>query len=318
MPLRSVLKFAIRAAALPLFAVAAPAAPPPEPSVEPDRTLEAGAPQPAIWLLSDADTRIWLFGTNHVLPHSFAWRSPELDAIIAEADELILESSEEEAAELYADTERFAAMMMLDEPVPILNRVSREYRMPLWEVIKYSSIELDELDQMQTWMVILYLIAASFENAYGEGEDYAATGVEYQLIDIFDAQDKPIGAVERPMEQIDFFRLQTEERQRELLESLVGSGPPDSESAAEDTLLQGWVTGNMGTMAEQCDDADNFPPVLRELLLVQRNANWIEWLVDRLDRPGDVLFAVGACHLAGTASVQTMLEARGYAIERVQ
>lgn len=314
MPPKPLTAFLACIAALPLFAAVATAAPPPQ---EPDRTIAADAPQPAIWLLSDEDTRIWLFGTNHVLPHSFAWRSPDLDAIIAEADELILESSEEEAAALYADTERLAALMMLDEPVPVLDRVSREHRMPLWAVIKYSNIELDELNRMQTWMVILYLIAASFENAYSEGEDYEATGVEYQLIDIFAEQDKPIGAVERPMEQIDFFRLQTEERQRELLESLVGDGPPESVSAELDALLQGWVTGNMGTMAQQCDDQENFPPPLREILLVQRNANWTQWLTDQLDNPGDILFAVGACHLAGTASLQTMLEARGYAVERL-
>ncbi|MEM8697306.1 MAG: TraB/GumN family protein [Pseudomonadota bacterium] len=315
MPLQSLLKFAICAAALPLFVTAATAAPPP---AEPDRTLEAGAPQPAIWLLSDADTRIWLFGTNHVLPHSFAWRSPELDAIIAEADELVLESSEEEAEALYADTGGFAEMITLDEPVPLLDRVSREHRMPLWEIIKYSNLELEELDRTQTWMVIFYLIATAFENAYNEGEDYETTGVEYQLIDIFSEQDKPIGAVERPMEQIDFFRLQPEQRQRELLEHLVGDGPPEPADAEPDMLLQGWVRGDMGTMAEQCDDDESFPPQLRAILLVQRNANWIEWLIERLDNPGDVLFAVGACHLAGSASLQTMLDARGYTVERVR
>lgn len=317
MPLRRFSKFAICAAALPLFVAAATAAPPLEPPTEPDRTLEAGAPQPAIWLLSDADTRIWLFGTNHVLPHSFAWRSPELDAIIAEADELVLESSEEEAEALYADRDGFGALITLEEPVPLLERVSREYRMPLREVLKYSNIGTGDLDHMQTWMVILYLIASSFENAYAEGDDYETTGVEYQLIDIFSGQDKPIGAVESPMEQIDFFRLQPEETQRELLESLVGDGAPESASAELDTLLQGWVTGNMGTMAEQCDDDENFPPQLREILLVQRNANWIEWLIGRLGNPGDVLFAVGACHLAGSASLQTMLNARGFTVERV-
>ena len=32
-------------------------------------------PRPAIWLLSDADTRIYLFGTVHVLHPGLRWRS---------------------------------------------------------------------------------------------------------------------------------------------------------------------------------------------------------------------------------------------------
>lgn len=98
-----------------------------------------------------------------------------------------------------------------------------------------------------------------------------ATGVEYQLIDIFTAQAKPIGAVERPMEQIDFFRALTEEAQLEWLENLVGDGPPEAVSSEQDALLQGWVTGDIATMGSQCDDEEGFkscmPPQLREILL---------------------------------------------------
>jgi len=81
-----------------------------------------------------------------------------------------------------------------------------------------------------------------------------AAGVEYQLIDIFTAQAKPIGAVERPMEQIDFFRALTGEAQLELLGNLVGDGPPEAVSSEQDALLQGWVPGDIATMGSQCDD----------------------------------------------------------------
>src|SRR5688572_26648925 len=53
-------------------------------------------PDPAVWLLQDEDTRIYLLGTVHVLPEGFRWRSPRIDGIVAEADELILESTDEE------------------------------------------------------------------------------------------------------------------------------------------------------------------------------------------------------------------------------
>lgn len=305
--------------ALLMAPAAARSAPTPRPPTEPDRTLTAGAAQPAIWLLADEDTRIWLFGTNHVLPYDFAWRSPDLDAIIADADALVLESSDQEAIALFSDMDDLAALMMLEEPVSIFDRVSREHHMPLRALLKYSNISAEDLHSMQTWMVIFTLISGAFENAYGDSEDanYVATGVEDQLTALFSEQAKPIGAVERPMEQVDLFRTLPEAEQRALLESLIGDRPPDFDDPGEDILLRAWVAGDVSVLDTQCDGADSFPPRLREILLVQRNANWIEWLVGRLEQPGDLLFAVGACHLAGTASIQVMLEDRGYTIQRI-
>src|SRR5687767_14816008 len=69
---------------------------------------EAGPeePSPAIFLLSDADTKIYLFGTVHMLPPGFKWRSRAVDRIIAEADELVVETYEAPGAADYADAHR--------------------------------------------------------------------------------------------------------------------------------------------------------------------------------------------------------------------
>ncbi|QLC24515.1 TraB/GumN family protein [Parasphingopyxis algicola] len=310
------MRFTILTPILAAVAIALPAAAPAaERADEPVRTLEDGAPQPAIWLLADEDTRIWLFGTNHVLPHDFAWRSPDLDAIIREADELVLETRDEDADGVFTELGSLVDDMTLDKPVSILERVSPEYRMPLYTLIKYSGFGGDELDALETWVVALYLIASSLQNIYGDPEGAEEpTGVEYQLTDIFTAQGKPIDAVETPMEQIDFFRNLTPDGQRELLESLVAIEPEDG--ADEEEALRSWAAGDVARMDAECDDEESFPPELREILLRRRNADWTEWLVERLDRPGDVLFAVGACHLAGSVSLQTMLDARGHTVER--
>ena len=59
-------------------------------------------------------------------------------------------------------------------------------------------------------------------------------------------------------------------------------------------------------------------PALEEALFRRRNAAWTEWLAARLDRPGTVMVAVGAGHLAGAGSVQAMLETRGLEVTRAQ
>ena len=57
-------------------------------TVAPARTGDG----PALWKLADEDTTIYLFGTIHLLPENFAWRTPALDQAIAASDSLVLET----------------------------------------------------------------------------------------------------------------------------------------------------------------------------------------------------------------------------------
>jgi uncharacterized protein YbaP (TraB family) len=54
------------------------------------------------------------------------------------------------------------------------------------------------------------------------------------------------------------------------------------------------------------------------VLIRKRNAAWADWLTKRLDKPGTIFVAVGAGHLAGEDSVQTMLDAKGLRATRLQ
>ena len=71
---------AIGATALSVPATAAtPSTPAPPSQSQAPAATEAETPivpRPAIWLVADADTRIYLFGTIHVLPPGLQWRSP--------------------------------------------------------------------------------------------------------------------------------------------------------------------------------------------------------------------------------------------------
>jgi hypothetical protein len=58
----------------------------------------------------------------------------------------------------------------------------------------------------------------------------------------------------------------------------------------------------------------NSPPTT---LRTNRNRDWTAWLIERLEKPGTVLFAVGAGHLAGPESVQQMLATRGLEAQRI-
>jgi uncharacterized protein YbaP (TraB family) len=64
-------------------------------------------------------------------------------------------------------------------------------------------------------------------------------------------------------------------------------------------------------------DLSGSPP-LQQTLIRERNANWSRWIEQRLAKPGAVMIAVGAGHLAGKDSVLEMLRKDGYKVRRLQ
>ncbi len=107
----------------------------------------AAAPRPAIWLLEDADTRIYLFGTTHMFERGLAWRSPRLDAIVREADELVTETGGTEAE---LDPDAIGRSMLMSKSVPILSRVSEAHRPRLQSIIDASGLPVEMWDEMHS------------------------------------------------------------------------------------------------------------------------------------------------------------------------
>src|SRR3569833_1887337 len=47
---------------------------------------------PALWCASYADTTVYLFGTIHLLPENYKWRSPALEKAVNGSQELVVET----------------------------------------------------------------------------------------------------------------------------------------------------------------------------------------------------------------------------------
>jgi uncharacterized protein len=298
------------AAELEAEAAAAPApAPPRTPRPQPE-------PRPAIWLLQDADTRIYLFGTVHILPPGFRWRSPAVDNVIRQADELVLEIDDRDAM---GNPAAIAGAMLLGKEVPLAWRVSPDRREALGRMMEELGLPAWMTDSMHSWAAAVVIMAVASVRGMGGGEDLPTSleempGVEDGLEVEFRALNRPISGVETVAEQMGFFSNMSFASQRELLEAMIDDYARAEGVRTDSDLLDQWVSGH----PEAIDITDETMPVmLYDVLLTRRNRAWTDWLIARLDRPGTVLFAVGAGHLAGPDSVQTMLTARGFTATRL-
>lgn len=278
-------------------------------------TQPQGEPHPAIWLLSDADTRIYLFGTVHVLHPDLRWRSSTFNRIAGEAQELVLELSDTEMSP--DNSEAFAAMRM-GKSVPVLQRVSPSRRAGLTRMMQELQIPAGSLDRLETWAVAVLLGVGQMAQDYAGGGTSAqqateqAAGVEETLTREFHANGRPIIGVETARDQIGAFRGMPLNVQQAMLNETIDAYTSGEEAGDPDE--SDWINGNLDGIAAEME---TLPPELYESLITRRNRNFADWLVRRLERPGTVLFAIGAGHLAGRVSVQSMLESRGFHVQRV-
>jgi uncharacterized protein len=206
--------------------------------------------------------------------------------------------------------------MMLDSPQPILERVSPDRRAALREMIGSLELQPELFDEMQTWAAVMTIAVVGMTRAMAgpDGSIDDLPGVEDALRVDFTETGRPISGVESGAQQLGFLAGLSPATQQRMLDELVDSylaGDPDLMEPGNEDWLRGDVTDIAEEMAE-------LPPELYDVLVTRRNRAWTGWLIDRLDRPGTVLFAVGAGHLAGPDSVQSMLAARGFTVRRIR
>jgi uncharacterized protein YbaP (TraB family) len=273
--------------------------------------LSPAMARPALWRVADSDTTVYLFGTIHMLPQDYAWRTPALEKALAKSDGLIVETlvDDKNPASL---AKELAQLGYRDGLPPILNRVALDKRALLSAAIGRAKMPMTAFDRMETWAAAFLLLGIQFQQLDLKGSD----GVENSLRTTFATAGKPIGQLETNREQLSFFDQLSEGAQRTLLEGSIES--PEGMRAQFNVMLQAWTSGNVEAIAKSFSEELRDSPELRDVLLARRNANWAGWVERRMTQPGSVMIAVGAGHLAGDGSVQDMLKRRGYRVTRVQ
>lgn len=277
--------------------------------VAPAAVAAKDAPAPAIWRIADEDTTIYLFGTIHVLEPGLKWRSRTLNRIITRADELVVESSDADFAKMEAGmAEELEAEIAVDRP-PLIERVAKNKRDSVRRTIMASGMPEGMFDLLPTWMAVFALGMGGIADTGTE-----EAGADSTLERLFLKAGKPVVSVEDPNAVIGAIRKLPEAELLRLLEDDSAAAEEDVPGATSEDLE--WARGDVSGLAEGLGE-DDLGPALYGALIRDRNAAWTSWLIERMKRPGTVLFAVGAGHLVGPDSVQTMLAARDVRSQRI-
>jgi len=262
---------------------------------------------PALWVVRDADTTIYLFGTFHLLDGR-PWFNDEVRAAFDASNELVLE------AVVPQDVASLAPMVMryaVSDGRTLSSRLSAEQNAALARLVAAMGAQPAAFDVYDPWFVstTLALLAAQRLGIQ------TSNGPETILSAAARARAMPIGELEGFERQFRMLDSLPEAVQiAQLTEAIEQNDELDEKLAP---MLAAWSTGDVERLAALIDEGSGESPALHRILFTERNAAWASWIQERLARPGTLFVAVGAGHLAGNDSVQAALRARGLDARRV-
>jgi uncharacterized protein YbaP (TraB family) len=266
--------------------------------------------KPALWVVKDADTTIYLFGTVHLLPNDTDWRYPALDQALAASDSLTIELTDDDPVRMQALVLQYG----LDPAHPLSDKLSATENATLAKAAQTVGVPggVNTLQMMRPWLAGLTLAVAPLLKA---GMD-PAHGVDKLLKAQMLAAGKPVDGLETAEQQIRFLADLPADVELEFLRSTLRD--VDKSRAELTTLIDAWKNGDVATIARiEDEDLVQHAPELYQRLLVQRNQAWATKITAMLRKPGTFFIAVGAAHLAGPDSVQAQLETRGTSVKRL-
>lgn len=259
---------------------------------------------PALWVIKQADSTIYLFGTVHLLPHDLSWRFPALDQALAKSQTLYIELADDDQAHMAALVMQYG----LDPAHPLSSLLDPSQLQQLQHAAEQNSVPggMQALNMMRPWLAALTLTTAPLLKA---GLD-PRQGVDKQLQAQMLAAGKPVLGLETAEQQIRFLADMSNTMQLAFLQASLKDAGKDSSELAE--LIDAWKAGDTRRITQiEDEDLRQQAPALYQRLLVQRNRVWAAKISAMLQQPGTTFIAVGAAHLAGPDSVQAQLQKLG-------
>ncbi len=264
---------------------------------------------PAMWVIRDADSTIYLYGSFHLLKPTTAWGQAHVDAAFASADEIWFELTD---IDDQAQSVTLVQQLGLSPDRPLSSIMSADDIAKLDAIAKTMGATAAAFEPMRPWLVSMQLAVVQLMMG---GFD-PNLGVEKVLMARAEAMGKPMKGFETMAEQMQILAGISEEGQVEMLRATLRD--LDKGPAMMEELANAWATGNVNKIDElMIKEMKEQQPDAYEAMLTRRNMNWVNQIKGILAGSGTSFIAVGAGHLAGEDSVQALLAADGIVAERV-
>lgn len=264
--------------------------------------------EPALWKVSDEDSRIWLFGSIHIMPEGQDWRTPAFDQILAKADRVYFETDMRPEQQALVAAEAYVRGIYTDGTL-LTDVLDDSQEKLLRDVATEIGLQLGPVLAMRPWMA-----AQAVTGPILLSSGFLSEGVELQVLPEIGAGK--MGYFETGSQQLDVLASGPETADVAMLMQALETVPTMKQSLFE--MLDMWMGGDVEQlntlMVGELTGVEGFA----DRLLYERNVNWVAPIETMLAQNEATLVIVGAAHLAGERGVPALLEHAGYTVERVQ
>jgi uncharacterized protein YbaP (TraB family) len=262
-------------------AVLAAATPQPSAPAEPPAMVKA---VPAMFVVRDQDTTVYIFGTFHALDGRAEWFDDEVKTAFDQSGELVLETLIPEAPVRMPTRPPFAPGTLSVTPSASFLGTTR------------LAIDAGRAQGMNV----------------GDGADMV-------LRRVAEAQGKPVEGLETLESQLNMFKKMPPAGAAPAPRpgDPVDANPMDSLTRTMVELQAAWKRGDQSVFVRMLDQLRTNSPDTYRMMFTDRNGRWADWIAARMQTPGTVFVAVGAGHLAGKDSLLVRLAQKGIDSTRV-
>lgn len=264
--------------------------------------------EPAMWVVKDADSTVYLLGTIHVLKPGVKWRSEKLDAALKSSSEFWME------ADLMADpaiVQTYALNFGMDSQKPLARSIGEENFKKFVALAERLGVPTRDLHQLRPWLAAFLLMRAQIGTI---GFD-PALGVDQTLQKESVVQGKTIKPLETASEQLGYIAdLPDKVAAGMLIQTL---NEVEEGEKLIDALQAAWLAGDLKTLQQiSVDKMRREAPEVLDALLTRRNNNWVKQIETLMRGSGTQFIAVGAAHLVGKDGLPGQLARLGYKVQR--
>jgi len=262
--------------------------------------------EPAMATVSDDDTTIHILGTVHALPAGLEWWSDDLGEALESSQAIYFETDSWNGG---VDGMAFQMLIRGVNPsgTALSNMMSKQAWARVVEFAEANRISENGLERMQPWIAAQVLAGAAQRSAGVQFEQ----GVDARLLNNSQKQSRELRYFNSSEEQIRFMSdLPLEIQLAMLFATVRGDGLNERPT---DQIMEMWAEGDLEGLDRVSNQAmRDFSPELFDVLIVGRNAAWVEELSELMGEPGVYFVAVGAAHLPGGYGMIELMRARGF------
>ena len=269
--------------------------------------------RPLLWKISDADNSLYLLGSFHMLQASDYPLAASTDAAFEDAERVLFELAPAELSEpALGQKMQAAGALPAGQSLRASLPAATAAQLEAWAAGR--GVPIAAIDGFEPWYAglvigLIELQQMGLKPEHGLDRHFAQRAV---------AAGKPVAGLEVGDQQIALFDGLPAELQLQSLQDTLD----DLGGMREDLeRMHGlWRAGDAEGLYEHAGaELREKYPLLYQRINVDRNRAWLPRLQALLDesREDDALVVVGAIHLLGDNGLVKLLEAEGYAIERL-